>query len=221
MIDQDRLTLASRLALESNLRVLQGFRLGATDREHIQRLLDYMAPEPETTWLDIGCGFGEPARLMQALRPDLRFRLVNNNAFQLAQVPAHLVAVPADMHELPFPDDTFDGAMFLYSLCHADSFIAALREAARVVRAGGRLFVFDYVRLNDSDDRLSQHYLDARFLPYGALRPLTRVSGWTSLGCDLPSGDDAVFRAAFGDQQAVYDRIFKQVVPIVWWATRR
>ena len=220
MIDQERLTIVSRAALANNLRVLQGFRLAATDEAHISKLLEYMDPKPNTTWADIGCGFGEPARIMQELRPDLEFLLVNNNSFQLAQVPDTLAAYCCDMHELPFPSGSLDGAMFLYSLCHADNFVAALKEAARVVRTDGRLFVFDYVRGEDSSDTLSWHYLDARFIRNIALRALTRASGWRFDGYSFPEGDDAVFRSLFGDER-LYDEIFYDVTPVVWWATRR
>jgi ubiquinone/menaquinone biosynthesis C-methylase UbiE len=220
MIDQYLLTEQSRKALADDLRVLQGYRLGMTDREHIERLLNYMDPPKNSLWLDIGCGFGEPARLMREVRPDLDFYLVNNNEFQLDHAPEDLHKWYADMHALPFRDEIADGAMFLFSLCHADDAIMALAEARRVVKPGGKLFVFDYIRTK-GDDFMSWHHLAARFFGLNALHHMCRFVGFQFGGCIAPEGSDAVFRSVFEGDQELYERIFDDLTPVVWWATRR
>jgi SAM-dependent methyltransferase len=48
--------------------------------------------------------------------------------------------VVGDMESLPFEDDSFDAALFVGALHHVPDPLQALREAARVVRPGGRLF---------------------------------------------------------------------------------
>jgi SAM-dependent methyltransferase len=219
MIDQEILNAASRNVLARNIRVLQGYRLAPTEREHIEKLLVYMAPATDSHWVDIGCGFGEPARLLQELRPDLEFTLVNNNSFQLSQAPAWMPSFCCDMQELPIKDEMFDGAMFLYSLCQADDPIDALIEAARVVSPGGRLFVFDYLRVKGSDE-LSEKYLAAKFMPDTAMPLQLRAAGWTLEGVTrLTGGDDRVFRELF-DDQSLYDRIFIDLRPAIWWAIK-
>jgi len=97
MIPADVLNEASRLALAAGVKILQGFRLADTDAAHVARLLDYMQPEAGETWVDIGCGFGEVARLMHAACPDLNFILVNNNYFQLSHAPRDFLQLHADM----------------------------------------------------------------------------------------------------------------------------
>lgn len=218
MIDPTRLDAASRALYARNLRVLQGFRLAETDHAHIAALLRLMAPAANGTWLDIGCGFGEPARIMRELRPDLKFWLLNNNSFQLSMAPRDMPSSCCDMHELPFGDALFDGAMMLYSLCHADDFLVVLREAARVTKPGGKLFVFDYARFA-GDDRLAVEHLAARFLPFDWLRGAAVASGWRMDHAILPTGDDTVFRSLFEDQK-LYERIFDGARPVVWWATK-
>jgi ubiquinone/menaquinone biosynthesis C-methylase UbiE len=47
----------------------------------------------------------------------------------------------ADAQELPFEDDTFDGAYLVAVLGEIPDQVAALRELARVVRPGGRVVV--------------------------------------------------------------------------------
>ena len=53
----------------------------------------------------------------------------------------HLSPALADARELPFPDDTFDGAYLVTVLGEIPDQDAALRELRRVVRPGGRIVV--------------------------------------------------------------------------------
>ena len=58
---------------------------------------------------------------------------------------AGYVAINADVTALPFADGAFDGAVSRYSAHHWPDVAAACREAARVVRPGGRIVIIDTV----------------------------------------------------------------------------
>jgi SAM-dependent methyltransferase len=89
--------------------------------------------------LDVGCGTGELAERIVAatgaeiVAADLSQRMVN-----LARERG-LDARLADIQQLPFGDGEFDCVVAAWVLYHAPERAQAIREAARVLRPGGRL----------------------------------------------------------------------------------
>jgi ubiquinone/menaquinone biosynthesis C-methylase UbiE len=77
--------------------------------------------------------------------------------------------VQAAAEDLPFEDDSFDTAVFTLVLCTVPDPRAALAEAARVLRPGGKLLFVEHVRSEDPglarwQDRLERPW---RFLGDG------------------------------------------------------
>jgi ubiquinone/menaquinone biosynthesis C-methylase UbiE len=58
--------------------------------------------------------------------------------------------VQAGAQDLPFEDSSFDTAVFTLVLCTVPDPVAALAEAARVLRPGGRLLFVEHVRSEDA-----------------------------------------------------------------------
>lgn len=218
MIPTDVLIAVSQMALRSGLRLLQGYRFADMDQEHVAKLLEFMAPAPDTRWLDIGCGFGEAARLMNTLRHDLKFTLVNNSGFQLDYCPPGYPKVYADMENIPLTNASFDGCMFLYSLCHANNPGGALREAARLTKPGGELFVFDYERL-EGDNFLYSQKLYAHAIRFPTMRCIADIAGWDIVARENPPGDDTLFRRLYANDEE-YTTIFRDLRPVLWKAVR-
>jgi ubiquinone/menaquinone biosynthesis C-methylase UbiE len=61
---------------------------------------------------------------------------------------AELVEAPAE--RLPFEDSSFDTAVFTLVLCTVPDPQAALSEAARILKPGGKLFFVEHVRADDA-----------------------------------------------------------------------
>jgi SAM-dependent methyltransferase len=80
--------------------------------------------------LDIGSGDGQLAALLMARRPDLRIRGVDVLVRQHAVIPTDSF----DGRRLAHADATFDAALLVDVLHHADDPLALLREAARIAR---------------------------------------------------------------------------------------
>ena len=102
--------------------------------------------------LEIGAGSGVMAE--QALRrfPRVTMTAVDLDPAMVASMQARLAAFPtaravaADVTDLPFADASFDVVESFLMLHHVIAWRAALREAARVLRAGGRLIGYDLDR---------------------------------------------------------------------------
>jgi ArsR family transcriptional regulator len=93
--------------------------------------------------LDIASGDGALAeflapRASQIVCLDLSPRVVSVGRQRLCDVP-NLDFVQGDMHDLPFPNTSFDSALLMHSLCYANDPARVAREAARVLVPGGVL----------------------------------------------------------------------------------
>jgi SAM-dependent methyltransferase len=115
---------------------------------------DRLGVGPGDRLLDLGCGFGRHA--FEAARRGASVVALDAGADEVAQVrstlgamveagelaPGHPVtAVQGDGLSLPFADGTFDRVIASEVLEHIPDDTAAIRELARVLRAGGTMAV--------------------------------------------------------------------------------
>ena len=92
---------------------------------------------------DLGSGDGAVAEILSPFADsivcvDNNPRIVAAGRERMSHVP-HLRFVQADMHALPFDDDSFDLVLVLGALQYTARVDAVLAEAARVLRPGGRM----------------------------------------------------------------------------------
>jgi SAM-dependent methyltransferase len=97
--------------------------------------------------LDIGCGTGNAAiRAAQAgarvVGADLTPELFDAGRAEAAAAGVEVEFVQGDAEALPFADEAFDVVVSTFGCMFAPRHEVAAREAARVLRPGGRLHVF-------------------------------------------------------------------------------
>jgi ubiquinone/menaquinone biosynthesis C-methylase UbiE len=101
--------------------------------------------------LDVGTGPGVLLVELAARRPDLQLTGVDLSADMIAAATRNLEpfrerasAGVGDVTSLPFPDSSFDLIVSSLSLHHWDHPEAAVPELARVLRPGGRVYIYDF-----------------------------------------------------------------------------
>jgi tocopherol O-methyltransferase len=127
--------------------------------------------------LDAGCGVGGSSMWLAEER-DAEVVGITAVASQLAMARHHagrrglsdrVRFEQGDYTATAFPDASFDVVWTLEALCHAPSKLPFYREAARLLRPGGRVIVGDFVRagrpLGEVEERLLHEWLDGWAVP--------------------------------------------------------
>ncbi len=130
------------------------------------RLVDQLRLTQGSSALEVGCGAGYltldlAARRMRLVAIDTAPEMLEiaSGLLKRQDLAARVRFQQADVHQMPFPDGSFDLAVALGVIPWLHSPAAALRELARVLRPGGHLIV-----TSDNRARLN-HLLDPRFSP--------------------------------------------------------
>jgi SAM-dependent methyltransferase len=97
--------------------------------EQLSECLARLIP-PDASVLDIGSGDGRVCSLVAAKRPDAQLTAVDT----LARGKLFFPVTVYDGRRLPFDDGSFDGAMYVDVLHHADPLEPLLEEGLRVAR---------------------------------------------------------------------------------------
>ncbi len=102
--------------------------------------------------LDAGCGVGGPGLYAATCIPDLEIHGITISPYQ-AEVAKRLIASSqardrvhihvGDYHDLPFPENTFDCALFLESAGYSFQLEKLFGEIARVLRIDGKVYIKD------------------------------------------------------------------------------
>jgi tocopherol O-methyltransferase len=130
-------------------------------------LADRVRIQPGERVLDAGCGVGGSSLWLAAER-NAEVVGITLAARQAAMARSNAVRrgltsrvhfEVADFTATPFPDASFDVVWAVESLCHAPHKAAFYREAARLLRPGGRVVVADFVRTARPVDPIGEQLL--------------------------------------------------------------
>jgi SAM-dependent methyltransferase len=112
-----------------------------------QDVHEAIAPELRGPVLDVGCGEGRLASLLDSA---VIWIGVDSSPAQVA-ANRYRPIVLADMRALPFRDGAFAEVTHLWCLYHVDEPTLAIREAQRVLRVDGRYYASTAARDNDAE----------------------------------------------------------------------
>ncbi len=156
----------------------------ATTRGHADALLnmnrvlaDRAGIQPGARVLDAGCGVGGSSLWLAQARganvvgiTPVASQVARARSFARTRKLSDRIAFEqADYTNTLFPAASFDVVWALESLCHAPDKAAFYREAARLLRPGGRLVIAEYMRatrpLSDRGERLLHQWLAGWAIP--------------------------------------------------------
>ncbi len=104
--------------------------------------------------IDIGAGTGAnlglyPPQVTELVLAEPDPHMTKRLRAKLAESGQDAELVDAPAEKLPFEDSSFDTAVFTLVLCTVPDPAAALEEAARLLRPGGRVLFVEHVRSQD------------------------------------------------------------------------
>jgi ubiquinone/menaquinone biosynthesis C-methylase UbiE len=147
--------------------------LKATEENGLRDVRREVLSQASGRTVDLGAGTGVNLELYPETVSELV--MVEPDPHMIKQLRAKAAGrggveiLEASAQELPFADDSFDTAVFTLVLCTVPEPELALREAARVLKPGGKLLFIEHVRAEEAglagwQDRLEKPW---RFLADG------------------------------------------------------
>ncbi|HET7053253.1 MAG TPA: class I SAM-dependent methyltransferase [Solirubrobacterales bacterium] len=127
----------------------------ATEEAGLREMRRQVLSEARGRTIDIGAGTGANLELYREDVTDLVLtepdpHMLKQLHVRVAESAADAEAIDAPAEKLPFPDASFDTAVFTLVLCTVPNPQAALDEAARVLKPGGKLLFVEHVRAEDA-----------------------------------------------------------------------
>jgi ubiquinone/menaquinone biosynthesis C-methylase UbiE len=126
----------------------------STEEAGMREMRREVLAEARGRTIDIGAGTGInlalfPPQVEELVLAEPDPHMLKNLRAKLPGSGREASVVQAPAEKLPFEDDSFDTAVFTLVLCTVPDPAAALAEAARLLRPGGKLLFVEHVRSED------------------------------------------------------------------------
>jgi SAM-dependent methyltransferase len=174
----------------------------------LRPLREALKGAPGRRLADIGGGTGNYALALK--RQGWQPVVVDRSAEMLARAVAKgLETVEADAQQLPFEDESFDAVTMISMLHHVEDRGAALAEARRILRGGGRLVLKGYTREDAASLWIvdyfpsSRGWMDASHPPLAAI--LEELPGARLFNFEFEDIEDASLEALSADPERVLE----------------
>ncbi len=189
--------------------------------------LRWCEPKQSETWLDLCCGSGDMTALLakrvapdgKAIGVDFSKQLLAIAATKyLPSIQKNITWQEANVLDLPFAENTFDGATLAYGLRNVANIPQCLSELRRVLKDGAKAAILDFHR---PSDRLMQafqdFYLDRVVVPLADRFAMTAEYAYIAPSlARFPIGSEQVKLAkAAGFSQATHHAIANGMMGIL------
>jgi demethylmenaquinone methyltransferase / 2-methoxy-6-polyprenyl-1,4-benzoquinol methylase len=134
--------------------VMNDLMSGGLHRLWKDRLVRMIRPRPNLKYLDVAGGTGDIAfRIRKSAGPDTHVTVFDLNEHMLSVGRDRAIDrgwltgfefITGNAESLPFPDNSFDVYTIAFGLRNVTHIDTALKEAARVLRPGGRFFCLEF-----------------------------------------------------------------------------
>lgn len=112
------------------------------DRAVSDLILEWLEPQDADVILDVGCGQGLGANLLQSSSYRLIGIDISMEMLSRFECDSHRQVLRADMHRLPFRNDCFNGVVSIFGcLSYADDLDIVLSEIDRVMKPNSRFLI--------------------------------------------------------------------------------
>lgn len=180
--------------------------LHSPDAQVESKLADALSNAPMGAVLDIGTGTGRMAEFFageaeRVVAFDRNLEMLRVARAKLQHLPtAQIELVQGDFSELPFAAATFDTVLLHQVLHFAQDPALPLAEAARVVRAGGRIAIVDFAS-HDHEELRTRHQHARLGFSDRQMRELLRSSGFTARDPIALDGGELIVKIWIGKRR--------------------